>query len=156
MSLKDTTDRTLQHLFQHYLENPNGIVDIQEVLSDQTDPHELGKYLKDHGWVKNQQYIPLTFRAQITMQGILQVAPEYIEENMDRIISYIGLQGGGRHYIMEILDWEPQHFQRAFDLVKYMETLGVIKPGMYEANNIIIELSLKGMDYYEKNEARFE
>ncbi len=155
MSLQETKNSVLLALFEGYSENPNGIYDLTGTITENgEDPHELGKYLVDHGWVKNQQYRPSTFVCQITMAGINEVAPEYIQDKTEQIISTLGINGG-KESVMGILEFEPKDFQKAFDLVKHMEGTGFIKEGRYMAGDIIIELSLEGREYYEEHKPNF-
>jgi hypothetical protein len=111
-------------------------------------PHEFGKHLVDGGYVKNQQYRPLSFVCSITDRGIEKVAPNYYRDIVDKVISTIGTLGFGRQSIMEVLDFEPKDFQRAHNIAKYLESHGITQRSQYVHNDVIIELTLLAQDRY--------
>jgi hypothetical protein len=113
----------LSYLFDGYKQYPGSLFDISPVVDQfNIDAHEMGSLLFKNGWVKNQQFLPTDFRCTISMAGIENVAPEYIEEHFLKITSSIGIIGG-KQSLMEILDFPPEHFQKAFDLAKSMEAI---------------------------------
>lgn len=145
----------LQYLFEIYQENPTAVCDITQIITNhQQDPHEFGKHLVNNGWVKNHQYRPQSFVCQISLEGINEIDPGYFESIKQDVISTLGINDG-QQSIMEILGYEPKNYQRAFDVVKSLEAEGWIKGGLYVSNDVIIELSLEGKDYYDQNKAEF-
>jgi hypothetical protein len=154
MKLQEAKTEVLRHLFECYKESPTGIFDVSDVIkATGQNPYEFGKYLVSNGLVKNHQYRATQFVCQISSEGIDDIAPEYFKEKTDKVISVLGLGSGNS--IMEILDLEPKQFQAGFDVVKYLERTGFIKKGDYRHNDILIEMSLEGREYYENNKADF-
>lgn len=155
MNLQQVKSEVLKHLFEGYLKNPTGIFDVTEVIEKNgQNQHEFGKYLVEKGLVKNHQYRPTEFVCQISIDGIKEIAPEFLEEKKNTIISTLGITGGSGG-IIEILDLEPKYFQIGFDIAKYLEGTGLIEEGNYQHNEIYIGLSLEGKEYYETNKANF-
>jgi len=157
MSIQKSINEVLEHLFEGYQSNPTAIFDITEVIKEQNptqDPNEFGTLLLNHGYIKNQQYRPTGFVCQISINGIEKIAPSYLNDKIEKVVSTLGISGG-QGSIMEILEFEDKNFQAAFDIVKYMENRGFIKQGIYHHNDIIIELSLSGKEYFDKNKASF-
>jgi hypothetical protein len=155
MSLQQIKTEVLNQLFEGYQQAPGSLFDIGPVVQPYgANPHEIGRYLVQNGWVKNEQYLPQQFLCSISMEGIMETVPEYVENQTSRIISILGINGG-QHSIMEVLDLEPVQFQKAFDLAKYLETAGLVT-AQYLHNDVLIELTLEGRDFYERNAARFQ
>jgi len=155
MSALKTKKDVLQYLFDGYQENPTAIYDVTVMIKNhEQDPHEFGTYLVDNGWVKNHQYRPQSFVCQISLDGINEIEPEYMESIKQKVISTLGLTGG-KESIMEILGYESKHYQKAHDFSKYMEAKGLIKDSLYLPNDVLIELSIESKDYYEQNKAEF-
>jgi hypothetical protein len=156
MSLDDIINEVLEHLYEGYIEHHGtptfGVDDI--ISAHGKDPSEVGHYLADRGLVKFPSFGPKGFHAAISMDGILRVKPEYVQENKDKIIGTLGLQGNPRSSIMELLDFPPEDFQRAFDLAKEFEAEGLIE-AQYTHNDVIVKLTLEGEDYYDQNKADF-
>lgn len=151
MDLDQIVNDVLNHLFNGYIQNGGTpIFNASEIISNHgEDPNEIGQYLVDHGWVKNQQFRPDSFYASISMLGINKIKPEFISENRDRIITSLGESGNVRQGIMEILEYEPSDFQIAHQLAKEFEREGIIE-AQYQHNNVIIKLTLEGRNEYEK------
>lgn len=154
MSLQQIKTEVLTYLFEEYLKDENTIFDIGPIVSKHgKDPHELGRHMLEQGLIKNQQYLPRTFVCGISMEGIRDVNPEYINNLVDKIISTL-IQLKGWQSIMEILDFEPKSFQRVFELAKLLESQSVID-AQYRHNDVIIKLTLGGQELYESNGPAF-
>ena len=105
MSLQSAKQAVLKHLFDAYEQNPSAIYDVTEVIRvEEQDPYEFGKYLVHRGWVKNHQYRATTFVCQISLDGINEIAPEYLEQKTETVISTSGTNGGPGS-IMNILGY---------------------------------------------------
>lgn len=149
MNVKDATKEVLTFLFEGY-ENDNSLYAISEIaIKHKIDQHELGRYLAEHGWIKNQQYRPKEFICQITLRGIEEIDSHYVRNKMDQVIQTLG-ESNTRMNIVEILGYEPKDYQKAFDLVKFLELKRLIKDTRYfgSGNQIWAELSLEGWQYY--------
>jgi hypothetical protein len=155
MSVQDAKREVLTYLFECY-EKDDSLYSITEIAQKHNiDQHELGKYLVERGLVKNQQYRPTAFICQITLDGIEEINPGYVREKMDEVIQALG-ESGSRGEVMEILGYEPKDYQKAFDLVKYMEARSLLKATQYfGGGSIVTELSLDGREYYEKNKTEW-
>jgi len=154
MNLNAIVNEVLTELFKGYIEHGGTpIFDVTEIIKKHGEnPHEIGKYLVDSGVVKNQQFRPTGFGASISMRGIESIKPDYLEDNLNTIISTLGETGTPS--IMEILEFEPKDYQLAFDMAKYLEGKGLIE-AHFRHNDVLIKLSLTGREYYENNNAYF-
>jgi len=156
MSLQEESNAVLKTLYNGYIQSPGSIFEVGSIIKDtKIDPFELCKYLEKQGFLKNVQNSGgKNVYASITISGINKIDPDFVEDLKSKIISVLGMLGG-RHRVMEVLSLEPKDFQLAFDIVKYLESLGLLKDSQYQHNNIVIELSIEGLDYYEQNKASF-
>lgn len=156
MNIQEASKAALQYSFIKYKENPSRPVDLTEsVLPTGFNPQVIGKHLLDEGFIKNPVYLPPNkFLCEITFNGINQISPEYIVDNTNKIISYLGMQGGSGS-IMEILGIEREKFHAAFQFAKYLESLGLIKEGIYVLGDVQIQLSTKGFLFYEENKVNW-
>ena len=144
----------LEFLFEGYKNNPTEVYDISVITKKHhVDAHEYGRFLLERGLIKNQMFLSDSFMCGITIGGIDLIDPNYLSESTSKIVSTLGELGGWKS-VMKILDFEPKDFQRAFDLVKFLEIKGLVDY-QYQFNDIQIKLTLVGNDFYEKNRANF-
>lgn len=137
------------------MRKPDTLFDISEqIRSEGEDPYKFGKFLQEQGYLRDQRSIPTGFQARISVFGISQVNPEYLHERQNKIISTLGLNGGIQS-AMEILDLEPKDYTKAKDVVEWLENQGLLGKPRYTADDIFIELSIEGRDYYDRNQATF-
>ena len=151
MSVEDAMKDTLTYLFEEYEKNPNAIYSIKQIAEKhKIDQHELGELLLESGWIRNQQLQPTDFICQITLEGIEEVDPDYVQDKVNQIVQTLGELG--RSDIVEILGYKPENYQKAMDLAKLLETKNLIQDTQYffPGNNIITELSLWGRKYVEE------
>jgi hypothetical protein len=146
----------LQSLFEGYVEyGGSSIFSINEIADRYNeDPYEVGKYLMDNGWVKFQQFLPDGFSCAISLQGIAEIAPEYLDEKISRVAAAIMESGGDWQEIMETLEFEPKDFQRAHDLGKLMEATSLFEV-QFRAQEVYAKLTLQGRDHFGRKSASF-
>lgn len=155
MSLVTIKNEVLEYLFSEYANNSDtAIYTINEIVKKHGgDSNEIGRYLLDNGWVKNQNFGPFGFGCSITLSGIQEIRPAYVTENVTKIISTLGLLGD-RQSLMEVLDLPKLKHQTARDIANYVKDLGYIEVN-YALNDAMISLTLKGRDYYNTNKSEF-
>lgn len=156
MNLQKTKELVLKDLYELYKENPGGMKDVSDIIREQgEEPIEIGQYLGSSNLVRNGRIISGTrFIAQITLDGIEEINPGYKNEMKEKVISSLGLLGG-RENLMVILDFEPKDNQKARDIASYLEDIRMIKKPLYTLNEIVVELSIHGREYYEENKLFF-
>lgn len=156
MNLDAIVNEVLEELFEGYVEHGGGsIFDVTETITKHGEnPHEIGKYLVEHGWVKYHQYRPTTFVCAISMSGIQKIRPDYIDGHLSTIVSTLGVNGNGWTRIMETLGFEPKDFQRAHDLARLFDDNGIIQT-QFHHDDVIIKLTLRGRELYEKGALGF-
>lgn len=146
-------NEVLEELYKGYIFNSSSIDITETIKKYNQDPHEVGSYLVKMGWIEHQQFRPNSFIASISMSGIMKIHPEYIDDNVSKIISTLGLNG--KSSIMEILDFDQKDFQRAHSLAKFLEQKGLVKP-FFTYNDVILDLTFEGKMYYDKHKADFK
>lgn len=157
MNLQKATKEALEHLYQGYLDIPTAIFDITEIAEDYKLPlDEFGSFLLSNGWIRNQRFGGNSFSAQITLKGIEYINPGYLNSNLERVVSTLGINGGSGS-LMEALGFtEGKDFHRAFDLAKEFEKTFMFKQPLYLHGDIQLQLSLRGFEFYNSEAgARF-
>lgn len=149
MNLQKATKDVLEQLFQGYLNKPAAVHDISEIINKNGLPlDQFGDLLLSNGWIRNQWFGGNSFSAQITLAGIEFINPGYLNSNLERVVSTLGINGGSGS-LMETLGFtEGKDFHRAFDLAKEFEKTGLFNPPLYLHNDIQLQLSLSGYEYY--------
>lgn len=154
MSIQQAQSEVLNFLFTEYLKDEANIFDISPIAQKyRLDVHEFGTLLLDSNLIKNQQYLPRTFECEISMNGIATVSPQYINDNVNKILSTLHTLGEWQS-IMEILDFEPKSFQRAFDLAKFLEARNLIET-QFTHNDVFIKLTPTGRQQFEEQGPTF-
>lgn len=154
MSLQKLNTETLQYLFDGYLNNPGAIYDITEIANKYNqNVHEYGSFLKERNWIKDGRFLPTTFECSISFDGIAVINPEYINDSCEKLLSTLATLGG-QQSLMELLDFEPQQYQRARDIANFLRDSGVIEV-IYTHNDSWVSFTEAGHDYYQQNGAHF-
>ncbi|MBS1594073.1 MAG: hypothetical protein JST90_07095 [Bacteroidetes bacterium] len=150
MQLKITVKEVLQFLLESYTNDGGSLsYDIGEIANrNNINIHELGAYLKVNGWVKDGHFLPTSFRCAISRSGIHYIAPHYFSDLMENLIITAGLTNDWTS-IMESLPFEPKDFQRAFDLGKEIEAVGLAEVQNLPTD-VFVKLTLSGRERYEK------
>jgi len=151
MDLQAAVKESLQLLYDDYLTSPGSLSYIGEIAEKhEIGKHQLGKYMQEEGYIKDQAFLPTDFRCRITLIGINEIDPNYIPDMESKIISTLGTLGG-RQDAFEVLDLEPKDDVRIRDIVSYLENKRMLENTMYGPQQIIIQLTLRGQQYYEDN-----
>lgn len=149
MRIPEARYAVLKYLYDGYQYDPCALHDVTDIIKQYgEDPCSFGKYLAEEGYVRNMQYKTDSFLCQITWRGIEEIAPDYIRQMQDKVVSTLGTIGG-RHRLLEVLGLPPEHFFKAFDLAKYLESHGVIYHPSLDNNDVIIQLTEYGKLYFE-------
>jgi hypothetical protein len=156
MNSIDTKQAVLKGLFENYQKNPTAFFDATQIIRDQSyDPHEFGRDLISLGLVKNARFLPNRFQCKISLKGIEEIAPDYLEKNKLNVISSLGLLGG-KYSLMEILEYESGDFQKAVDISQYLENKKMILQSVKTIDDIMIELSIEGKEYFDSSNLIFD
>src|ERR1041384_1847648 len=144
-----TTDCMLNWLFEKYLENPNSTWNLAESPCavqdlDIVQIHNIGRYLVKKGFVKNHEFIDNGFTCTITTLGIGHVSDGLSEVRFKILQASIENK---KRSIMEILQVEPGHFQRAFDFATYLKRLGFIEC-IFHQHDVYAEPTYFGREWY--------
>ena len=154
MSKNQARQAVLKELYEGYLENPGTIFDVSKTIKEYGyDPIKFGDYLIDRGLIKNQRYYPGgILEAQISNAGIIEIEPNYFNDLSDHVVAV--LAETNQNGIMEILQWKPNQFIRAFDLAKYLENSMLVE-ATYLSNEVHLELTNQGRDYFNRSKSSF-
>jgi hypothetical protein len=147
-------DNTLNWLFEKYMEDPSGSWDIsksaEHSFNDVQSIHQVGKYLTQKGFVKNQEFLEDGFMCTITTLGISKISNALSE------VKYKILQASieeNKRSVMEILEINPEHFKRGHDFATYLKRIGIIEC-IFLQNDIFAEPTFYGKEWYEANKPR--
>lgn len=155
MNMENIKKEVLNYLFNEYSNTSDtSLYGISHIAhTHNLDVHELGRYLLGRGWIKNQRFLPQEFQCSITMAGIQEIAPNYLEGNGSKIIDTLGINGGTMD-LMEVLDYPPQRYQSARDIANVLKGLDLIDV-FYTAGSGNIKLTLAGQALYSKGKGGF-
>lgn len=144
----------LTTLFQGYLENGGTpIFSIGEIIKKHGyAPEEGGRILLDHGFVKHQQFRPMDFVASISVRGIREINPNWMNDKIHQVMSTLSLIGDDWQGLMEILEFEAKDYQIAFDISKELEHLNYVETQRHH-NEMYVKLTPNGRDFCENNKA---
>jgi hypothetical protein len=156
MSVKFIVDEILEALFERYIESHGtGRLDISYIAEKHDlDPHYVGNYLVEHGLVKNQAFEATGFLASISQYAIDKIRPDYFRNYQDKLLLVLGEHARGYYSIMQILEIEPQDFQLAFDIAKYIERYGYINANA-TSHDINVSITDDGVAYYNLHKPTF-
>ena len=154
MSVQDAIDECLTHLYQIY-QSTGRIGDITPIaVKYNLGVRQLAKLLEERGLIRNKQVSLNNVRCYISWAGIETVDPSWVESNVSTIISTAGLTGG-RQSLAQILQLPSEESYKIMDLGKHLAAEGLIEAVQYSQGDVRFDLSLSGLDYYERNKARF-
>lgn len=148
-NLNLAVSRVLHSFTEKYKADPNRMYDIGAILAEHGfnyAPIDFGKELQNLGYIKDFQFSGPPFYAYITVSGIEKGDPDYFKHYQEQIIQHFCLMGNQTDDIMEILQFAPNHYQRARDIVNYLETNGILTDVLYGQNIAMARLTLRGQD----------
>lgn len=156
MNLISVKKEVLSALFDSYRQQPGSNLNVSEIIKRHNyEPFDVVNNLKDEGLVKNvMNIVPKGVFCEITIDGIAELHPDFVDERRDKIISTLGLIGG-RGSIVEVLDTKPNEFSMARDFAILLYEEGYLKQPLFSHNDGQIELSLNGQEYFNENKANW-
>lgn len=154
--IKEIQNEILKYLYKGYLDyGGTSSFTIDDITNKYgVSSHEFGKHLLDRGYIKDQQYLPQEFAASITMHGINEIDPDYLENHTSTMLSTLGLNGGEWQGVSELLNLERKDHQIARDLANEWKSMGFVEV-QFDHNDAYIKLTLHGRSVYEENKAFF-
>jgi hypothetical protein len=155
MNFEKPARETLRYLFSAYLKGPSAIYPIIPVTKKyRLDAIKFSDYLLDNHWIRERWvYRNDIVACRITIRGIEQIDPAYVRQKLQQVIGGLGEAGGSRN-LVDILEVKLEEYSISLDLVKQLESLGLIKI-CHPKNDIVIELTEQGKKYYEKGSRTF-
>jgi hypothetical protein len=155
MTLEKIAKETLRYLFAEYLKGPAVVYSISPVTKKfNVDAVALSDYLLKNSWIREPWVYPdNSVACRITIKGIEEIDPSYVRSKLRQLIGGLGEAGGSKELI-EILEFNIQEYSIALDMVRQLESLGLIKI-LHPKDSIVIELTDEGRKYYEKGSRTF-
>lgn len=128
MNRLDIETKVLDHLFVLYLEHGGTpLFSVGEIISScREDPTEVLSTLNTKGFLHEIGVYGKDFKAKINMVGISRIRPDWVNAHINKAISTLGIIGGGRQDLMEILDLAPKDYQIGRDLARWLENMDLI------------------------------
>jgi len=142
--------QTLRYLFSEYKKGPNVIYPINAIAKKYgVDPVALSEYMADQQWIREcWVYSGNVVACRITISGIEEVDPVYVQDKVEQIIGGLA-DAGSSKALLEILEFKISEFTIASDLVNQLQSLGLVQ--INNSNNTIrIELTDTGRRFHEK------
>lgn len=142
----------LEYLFEGHVQNGGTpIFNISEIIErHNADPHDVGRYLVHKGWVENPRFFPNAFAASISMAGILQIRPGYINDNVMHVLRTINENPNHAFSIMEVLSLQPKDFQIAHKFAILMKEQGWID-ARFIHNDVHVQITMQGQNVLQGN-----
>ena len=154
-NLQKAANDILRYLFAEYLKGPAVVYSISPITRKyDINPVELSDYLLENGLIRERWIYPGDgISCRITIKGIEEVNPAYVREKLRQLVGGLG-QSGGSKELLEILTYKLEEYSISLDLVKQLETLGLVKI-RHPQGSILVELTVEGWRYYEKGSRSF-
>ena len=156
MTLSKPEHEVLLFLAARYKDDADHDYDVSDIIKKHgLDPSagkeiveklKLAEYLKPDRFVSGNEV-----KCAISMRGISQVDPGYVEEKILAVIKGLGAIGGFGN-LMKILGYGRDQHQRGFDLANEMQNRDYIKLlyASYTQNVISVEMLLPGKHIYDR------
>jgi hypothetical protein len=143
---------TLRYLFQEYLRAPSVSYAINHVTdSYNANAVEVGNYLSERNWVRELWvYQNEQVTCRITVAGIEEINPIYINNKLKKLVSGL-VSEGGRKSLMDIFQNKIEEYSIALDIVYQLEKLKLVNI-IHERGEINIELTPFGWKFFEKKD----
>ena len=154
-SFQKAAKDTLRYLFAEYLKGPAVIYSINAITrKHNVSAVALSDYLLTLDFIRERWVYPdETVSCKITIRGIEEIDPIYVREKLRDLIGGLGEAGGSKE-LLEILVHKLQEYSIALDLVKQLETKGLVKI-RHPQGSIVVELTERGWKYYETGSRSF-
>jgi hypothetical protein len=155
MTIQKIAREVLRYLFSEYQKGPAVIYNITPITKKyNADPVAVTDYLIEQSWIRERWVYPDNAVAcKITIKGIEEIDHVYVRAKLRQLIGGLG-EAGGKKELMEVLAFNIQEYSIAMDIVRQLETMGLIKI-LHPKDTIIIELTEEGKSYYEKGNRTF-
>ncbi len=145
---------TLRYLFREYLKAPIVPYSINPVTdSFGADASAVSDYLAERNWIR-EKWVSVDRRVscRITIAGIEEINPGYLETKLARIVRGLAAAGGTRD-LMEIFESRIDEYAIALDIVYELEKLELVKL-YYQGRDIIVELTDRGWAHLYRKRTR--
>jgi hypothetical protein len=155
MNLEKIAREALRYLFQEYQKAPTVVYSIDTVARRfKVDAVLLSDFMVENLWIRERWVYPNnSVSCRITIRGIEEINPSYVRHKLQQLIGTLG-ESGGSQSLMEILQYNIEEYSIALDMVKQLESLGLVKSDHPEGM-IVVQLTDDGWKYYEKGTRTF-
>ncbi len=155
MIIEKAGRETLRYLFAEYQKGPSVPYTINAITDKLgVSAVEVSDYLLMFSWIRERWIFPNNeVCCRITIRGIEEIEPVYVRHKLQQIIGGLG-RAGGSESLLEILEYNLPEYPIAVDLIAQLEELSLVKI-THPHNNIVIELTPNGWQYYEKGNRTF-
>lgn len=143
-----TNQEILRQLFDWYIKDSNEVHDITEfATAGGRDPLAVASELHAKGFVKDEPIVAEgKVKVAISIVGIAQVNPAFLQERITRILAPTG--GAGTIWnVVDILGGGREVYQQAFDIANEMQNRDLVKLlYAFYPTKVMVEMTLKGVD----------
>lgn len=155
MSLEKAAHEILRYLFTEYLKGPTVLYSLTKVSKKyKIDALKLSDYLIENEFIRERWIYPdNSVACKITIRGIEEIAPAFVNSKLRQLIGGLG-EAGGKKNLMEILEHKIEEYSIALDLVRQLESLNLVCT-RHPQNGIEIELSDEGWRLYHNGSRTF-
>lgn len=150
MKLDKASYDTLRYLFQEYQKAPSVMYSINKITDRYgVDAVELSDALVEHHLIRERWIYPDdVVTCRITIRGMEQVDPLYVDTQLRMLIGGLEDAGGSRE-LGDILENKLEQYALALDLVQQLDSMGLVEI-LHPRNAIIIRLTEEGRRFYQK------
>lgn len=139
----------LESLFTGYLKSGGvAVFNLSDIISKYSfSLTEVGNYLLQNRWIKNEVFKPKEFFASITINGIKEVEQGWLDYHFSKIIATLIMNGNKKTSVMETFEFEPKDFQIAADISKAFLEIGYSDIEI-KHEDILVMLNSEGWEHY--------
>jgi hypothetical protein len=143
---------TLRYLFQEYLRGPAVSYLINHIAESYgADAVQVADYLAERNWIREQWvHENRQVTCRITVAGIEEVNPKYIDNKLKSLIGGLVVDGGKKS-LMGIYQHKIEEYSIALDIVYQLEKLSLINI-IHERGEINIQLTPYGWKFFERKD----
>lgn len=155
MPFEKASHEVLRYLFHEYQNAPTVCYLVDGIAKRfHVDPVELTDYMITNQWIRERWvHANSQVSCRITIHGIEEIKPAYVREKLQKLIGTLGHSGGSLS-LMDILQQRIEEYAIALDMVKQLESLGLVRSN-HPKDIIIVQLTEAGWRYYHKSSRTF-
>lgn len=157
MQLEEIRKKVLATLLQvYYRDKGYGDHDIAPILrSYGEDPNVISSLWQQRELIKDVNRSQTKTIAKIAINGILDIAPDYFDGYIEKIISHLILSESYKEDLMTILNFDRDAFMLAKDIATRMQDLRYIVVDQIGNGEIHVQLTQHGISYHNKDNGGF-